>query len=103
MTRKRGYTDLREFLAVLEDRNKLVRVTREINKDTEMHPLVRWQFRGMSEKGRKAFLFENVVDTRGRRFRSPALPELRRVKRMRQVHHLLPRRRAQAHRARIPL
>jgi len=68
-----GYADLREFLAVLEARGKLVRVKREINKDTEMHPLVRWQFRGLGEADRKAFLFENVVDAKGRRFNSPAL------------------------------
>ena len=29
-----------------------------------MHPLVRWQFRGgLPEAERKAFLFENVVDS----------------------------------------
>jgi UbiD family decarboxylase len=73
MARERGYADLREFLEALEEHDKLVRVTREINKDTEMHPLVRWQFRGLREEERKAFLFENVVDTKGRRFKSPAL------------------------------
>src|SRR5262249_56246004 len=35
------------------------------NEDTEMHPIVRWQFRGgIREEERKAFLFENVVDAR---------------------------------------
>ena len=44
----------------------LIRVDRAINKDTEMHPLVRWQFRGgIAEKDRKAFLFTNVIDSKG--------------------------------------
>jgi 4-hydroxy-3-polyprenylbenzoate decarboxylase len=74
MTKKRGYADLREFLGVLEERGKLVRVRKEINKDTEMHPLVRWQFRGgIKEEDRKAFLFENVVDSHGRKYSHPAL------------------------------
>ena len=43
----------------------LVQVDRPIDKDTEMHPLVRWQFRGgIAERDRKAFLFTNVVDAR---------------------------------------
>ena len=36
-----------------------------INKDTELHPLVRWQFQGgLAEDERRAFLFTNVVDGR---------------------------------------
>ncbi|NIO08883.1 MAG: UbiD family decarboxylase, partial [Deltaproteobacteria bacterium] len=49
----------------------LVRVDREINKDTELHPLVRLQFRGLAEDERKVFLFTNVKDVRGRRYRTP--------------------------------
>mgnify|MGYP001764761218 CR=1 FL=1 len=38
-------------LLVFHGRQRLlVRVTRPINKDTEMHPLVRWQFRGGIEE-----------------------------------------------------
>src|SRR5579864_9394309 len=63
----RGYPDLHDHLAALDKAGLLVTVTREINKDTEMHPLVRWQFRGgIPEKGRKAFLFTNVTDAKGR-------------------------------------
>src|SRR5438876_6912993 len=58
--------DLRAHLVDLENRGLLVRVSRPINKDTEMHPLVRWQFRGLPESERKAFLFEKVTDSRGR-------------------------------------
>ena len=39
-----------------------------------MHPLVRWQFRGgIEEKDRKAFLFTNVVDSKGRKYDIPVL------------------------------
>ena len=36
-----------------------------------MHPLVRLQFRGLRESERKSFLFENVVDTKGRKYSIP--------------------------------
>ncbi|MEI9475455.1 MAG: UbiD family decarboxylase [Deltaproteobacteria bacterium] len=67
------YKDLREHIKSLEKNGKLVRVTREINKDTELMPLVRWQFRGLPEAERKAFLFENVVDVKGRKYDVPVL------------------------------
>jgi 4-hydroxy-3-polyprenylbenzoate decarboxylase len=39
-----------------------------------MHPLVRWQFRGgIPEKERKAFLFTNIVDSKGRRYDIPVV------------------------------
>jgi 4-hydroxy-3-polyprenylbenzoate decarboxylase len=70
----RPYPDLHDHIAALEKAGQLVRVTRPINKDTEMHPLVRWQFRGgIEEKDRKAFLFENVTDSKGRRYDIPVL------------------------------
>jgi 4-hydroxy-3-polyprenylbenzoate decarboxylase len=72
MARKRSYyRDFREHLTALEERGKLHRIEREINKDTELMPLVRWQFRGLDERDRKAFLFEKVVDGKGRRFTMP--------------------------------
>ena len=47
----------------------LQRVTRPMNKDTEIMPLVRWQFRGgLPESQRKGWLFESVTDSRGRKF-----------------------------------
>ncbi len=50
----------------------LVRIERPINKDTELHPLVRWQFQGgLKEDQRRAFLFTNVVDGEGRRYDMP--------------------------------
>ncbi|MCL5961702.1 MAG: UbiD family decarboxylase [Chloroflexi bacterium] len=68
------YRDLREYVRVLEEHGKLQRIKREINKDTELMPLVRWQFRGgISDKDRKAFLFENVTDVRGRKYNCQVL------------------------------
>ena len=70
----RDYPDLHEHLEALEHAGLLVTVDRPINKDTEMHPLVRWQFRGgIEEKDRKAFLFTNVVDSKGRKYDIPVL------------------------------
>lgn len=69
-----GYNDLHQHVAALEARGLLVRVTREINKDTELHPLVRWQYRGgLADDQRRAFLFENVVDAKGRKYKMPVL------------------------------
>ena len=69
---KRSYPDLHDHLRALDERGLLVTVDREINKDTELHPLVRWQFRGgLKEEDRKAFLFTNVVDSTGRKFDIP--------------------------------
>lgn len=67
---KLPYRDVREYLAELEKRNLLVKVSRLVNKDTEICPLVRWQFQGLEEYQRKGWLFENVTDSRGRKFDS---------------------------------
>jgi UbiD family decarboxylase len=65
----RRYRDLREHLQELDRRGLLQRISIPINKDTELHPLVRWQYRGgIPEQERKAFLFERVVDSNGREF-----------------------------------
>jgi 4-hydroxy-3-polyprenylbenzoate decarboxylase len=72
--RSRGYPDLHEHLEALERAGLLVTVDREINKDTEMHPLVRWQFRGgIEEPDRKAFLFNRVVDSKKRKYDIPVV------------------------------
>ena len=65
--------DLRAHLADLEARGLLVRVRRAIDKDTELHPLVRWQFRGLPEAQRRAFLFEDVRDSRGEKYDMPVV------------------------------
>src|SRR3954466_3574084 len=64
---------LGDYVAGLDKAGKLVRITTPVNKDTELHPLVRLQFRGLPESQRKAFLFENVVDSRGRSYDIPVL------------------------------
>src|ERR1700681_3695566 len=64
--------DFQEHLARLEAQGLLRRIERAVNKDTELHPLVRWQFQGgLKEDERRAFLFTNVVDSTGRRYDTP--------------------------------
>ena len=66
--------DFQTHLAQLETKGLLIRVDRPINKDTELHPLVRCQFLGgIPEEERRAFLFTNVVDSRGRRYDIPVV------------------------------
>lgn len=68
----RYYPDLREHLERLEKEGLLVRVKEPVCKDREMHPLVRWQFRGgIKEKDRKAFLFEKPTDAKGKYYDIP--------------------------------
>ncbi len=70
----RNYRDLHEHLQVLEKRGLLRTIDRPIDKDSELHPLVRWQFvGGMDEDKRKAFLFTNIVDGRGRKYDIPVV------------------------------
>ena len=64
--------DLQEHLRRLEAEGLLLRIDRAIDKDSELHPLVRWQFQGgLGEGERRAFLFTNVVDRCGRRYDVP--------------------------------
>jgi 4-hydroxy-3-polyprenylbenzoate decarboxylase len=70
----RAYPDLHDHIATLEREGLLIRVERAIDKDSEMHPLVRWQFRGgIPEDERKAFLFTNVHDAKGRKYDIPVI------------------------------
>ncbi len=70
----RGYPDLHEHLELLRTRGLLVTVDEPIDKDSELHPLVRWEFvGGLDEPERKAFLFTNVVDGRGRKYAIPVV------------------------------
>jgi hypothetical protein len=48
------YKDVREYLQALENNDKLVRIKQPINKDTELHPLVRLQYRGLAEADRNS-------------------------------------------------
>jgi len=72
--RVRPSLDLHEHLKILEANGLLVRVDEPINKDTELHPLVRCQFvGGIPENDRRAFLFTNVIDSTGRRYDMPVV------------------------------
>ncbi len=44
--KNRNYADLHEHLDRLDKAGLLYRIEAPVNKDCEMHPLVRWQFRG---------------------------------------------------------
>lgn len=67
-----GYADLQQHIAALDKAGLLYRIDKPVNKDTELHPLVRWQFRGgIPEAARKAFLFTHVTDSKGRRYDMP--------------------------------
>ncbi len=71
---KRAYRDLHEHLDELKRRGLLVTVDRQIDKDSELHALVRWQFvGGLHETERKAFLFTNIVDGKGRKYDMPVV------------------------------
>jgi 4-hydroxy-3-polyprenylbenzoate decarboxylase len=64
--------DFQQHLRLLDERGLLTRIDRAIDKDSELHPLVRWQFQGgLAEDQRRAFLFTNVVDGSGRRYDIP--------------------------------
>jgi UbiD family decarboxylase len=74
MTSDRPYPDLHEHLTALKKCGLLVTVDRPVDKDSELHPLVRWQFvGGLDEEERKAFLFTNIVDGRGRSYSIPVV------------------------------
>ncbi len=69
---ERGYRDLHEHLAALDEAGLLVTIDEPVDKDAEMHSLVRWQFvGGLAESERKAFLFRNVVNAKGRKYDLP--------------------------------
>ena len=66
MTEGRNYRDLREHIELLDNKGLLITIDEPIDKDSEMHPLVRWQFcGGIAERDRKAFLFNNIVNAKG--------------------------------------
>lgn len=70
----KNFPSFQTHLQALEEKGLVIHVHREINKDTELHPLVRWQLRGgIPESDRKAFVFHNVVDSKGRRFELPVV------------------------------
>ena len=74
VTMQKAPADLQEHIARLEERRLLTRIDRCIDKDSELHPLVRWQFQGgLREDERRGFLFTNVVGARGEKYDIPVL------------------------------
>src|SRR5438270_1610209 len=66
--------DFQQHLALLEAQGLVTRIDRPIDKNTELHPLVRWQFQGgLAEDQRRAFLFTNVIDGAGKRYDMPVV------------------------------
>jgi 4-hydroxy-3-polyprenylbenzoate decarboxylase len=66
--------DFQQHLATLEAQGLVTRIDRPIDKNTELHPLVRWQFQGgLPEDQRRAFLFTNVIDGAGKRYDMPVV------------------------------
>ena len=64
--------DLQEHIARLDARGLLTRIDRAIDKDSELHPLARWQFQGgLREEQRRGFLFTDVRGARGERHEIP--------------------------------
>ncbi|HEX4194119.1 MAG TPA: UbiD family decarboxylase, partial [Stellaceae bacterium] len=69
-----NYPDLHDHLDTLRAKDLLITVDEKIDKDAELHPLVRWAFvGGMKEEERKAFLFTNIVDGKGRKYDMPVV------------------------------
>src|SRR3974390_3102015 len=70
----RTYPDLHEHGAAPDERGLMRRVERRIDKDSEMHPLVRWQFvGGIAQVERKAFLVPTIADGPGRKYDMPVV------------------------------
>ena len=67
-------SDFQEHLANLEKAGLLTRIDKAVCKDTEIHPLVRWQFvGGFPEAERRAFLFTNVRGAKGEKYDIPVV------------------------------
>jgi 4-hydroxy-3-polyprenylbenzoate decarboxylase len=67
-------SDFQEHLANLDKAGLLTRIDKPVCKDTEIHPLVRWQFLGgYPEDNRRAFLFTNVKGAKGESYDIPVV------------------------------
>jgi UbiD family decarboxylase len=70
--RRTAPIDLQDHLSRLEAAGLLTRISRAIDKDSELHPLARWQFQGgLREQDRRGFLFTNVTGAKGERYDIP--------------------------------
>src|ERR1700686_5589958 len=74
LTPQKAPSDLQEHIARLTERGLVTRIDGRIDKDSELHALVRWQFQGgLREEDRRAFLFTNVVGAHGESYDIPVL------------------------------
>ncbi|MDR6634387.1 4-hydroxy-3-polyprenylbenzoate decarboxylase [Phyllobacterium sp. 1468] len=70
--KRKAPLDLQEHLERLEERGLLTRIQVPIDKDSELHPLARWQFQGgLAESQRRGFLFTDVKDAKGEKYDMP--------------------------------
>ena len=68
------YNDLRQHIEALRKHGLLYEIDEPVDKDSEMHPLVRLQYRGsIAEERRRAFLFNHAVDATGREYENSVL------------------------------
>lgn len=73
-TRLEAPGDFQEHLKRLDESGLLRRIDKPVSKDTEIHPLVRWQFLGgFPERERRAFMFTNVVGAKGEKYDIPVV------------------------------
>src|SRR5574342_80343 len=54
------YDDLRDYLKVLEEKGKLFRISKEVDKDWELSAVAKLVFRKIPDERRPALLFEKV-------------------------------------------
>ncbi len=64
------YNDLRQFIKLLEEKDKLLRIKSEVVRETQIGPLYWLQYRGLPEVEWKPLLFEKVIDATGRKLGS---------------------------------
>ncbi len=66
--------DFHEHLAGLAVRGLVRTIDRPIDKDSELHPLARWQFQGgLADADRRAFVFTHVTGAKGERYGMPVV------------------------------
>jgi len=71
-SKRKAPSDLQEHLDRLQQLGLLTRIEVPINKDSELHPLARWQFQGgLPDEQRRGFLFTDVRGARGESYDIP--------------------------------
>ena len=55
-----AYRDIRDYLAALEEKGKLRRIQKSVDRTWELSCLARWMFQALPEGERFGLLFEQV-------------------------------------------